>query len=146
MNKLLISSILSTVILTSFYFVTKTENPDLIVTIESVYDGDTFYCTIPDVHPVFGKHIGVRVYGIDCPELRTKDEEEKFHAKESKKFAEEILLGKTVTLKNPQRDKYFRLLSSVKLESGEDYSQKIIAAKLARPYFGEQKEKWEFDK
>ena len=34
------------------------------------YDGDTITVNIPDVHPIIGKHINVRINGIDTPELR----------------------------------------------------------------------------
>ena len=47
-----------------------------------VSDGDSFFMKQN------GKKIRVRMYGIDAPELKQK------HGKESKKYLEELILGK----------------------------------------------------
>jgi len=38
--------------------------------VTSIYDGDTFRCTIKDWPRIIGYRIPVRVAGIDCPELK----------------------------------------------------------------------------
>lgn len=118
---------------------------DIKTKVIEVYDGDTFKVELPNVHKIFGHKIGVRINGIDSPEIKTKDSVEKEHALKAKSFAEEKLLNKTITLKNPKRDKYFRILANVELEDGEDYSKLILEKGLAREYHGEHKDKWEFD-
>lgn len=45
---------------------------DLTATVVSVYDGDTMTVTIPDVPPLLGENIPVRVRGIDTPEMKDK--------------------------------------------------------------------------
>lgn len=38
-----------------------------------VYDGDTFYANLFSIPDIFGKNIGIRLYGVDTPELNSKD-------------------------------------------------------------------------
>ncbi len=56
------------------------------VRLYSVYDGDTFKVSLACRYPLFCKKISVRVNGIDCPELRTKDICEKQTAQKAKEF------------------------------------------------------------
>jgi endonuclease YncB( thermonuclease family) len=42
------------------------------VTYHHCYDDDIYNFTLPDVHPLFGDKIGVRIAGIDTPEIRGK--------------------------------------------------------------------------
>ena len=46
------------------------------VTYHRCYDGDTCTFTIPDVHPLFGDKINVRIAGIDTPEIKGKCQKE----------------------------------------------------------------------
>ncbi len=65
-----------------------------MLTVFEVYGGDTLFIDLPDQHPLFGKRMGVRVIGIDTPEIRTKNSCEKQKAQKAK---------------NVQKDKdYFR--------------------------------------
>jgi len=76
-----------------------------------VYDGDTF--TIATTLP-YDKNIyrfSVRIRGIDCPELRTKNSNEKFVALLAKNFVISKILNKQVILRNIAYDKYGRLLA-----------------------------------
>ena len=34
------------------------------------YDGDTCTFTLPGIHPLFGEKIGIRIAGIDTPEIK----------------------------------------------------------------------------
>jgi len=46
--------------------------PDQVV---DVYDGDTFKIDLPNMHPLFGDDISIRLFGVDTPEMRgTTDE------------------------------------------------------------------------
>ena len=107
------------------------------------YDGDTITFNIPNVHPLFGDQINVRVYGIDTPEIRGKCSLEKARAKRCKIFVKDVMINaKIITLKEVRRDKYFRILANVDID-GKDLSEMLIDAKLAVPYFGEgQKQDW----
>lgn len=105
------------------------------------YDGDTITFQIPDVHPLIGRDISVRVYGIDTPEIKGKGPCEKDRAKEAKELVKGLLSrAKRIDLVNLQRDKYFRILAEVKAD-GVSVSEKLIEAKLAYPYGGGTKEK-----
>ena len=88
-----------------------TLSPEQIV---EVYDGDTFKIDLPSQHPLFGDDISVRVAGIDTPELKGSSDEVKALADKAKNRTQELLSdAKTIELKNPQRDKYFRVLAEV---------------------------------
>lgn len=110
--------------------------------IEKVYDGDTFYVTFPGVPTVLGKNIPVRILGIDTPELRTKNAEEKAKALISKnKLVEIISKSKKVELRNVSRDKYFRLDADV-FADGVNVGQMMLDLGLAKPYDGGTKPEW----
>ena len=105
------------------------------------YDGDTIKVNIPGVHPLLGANITVRVYGVDAPEIRTKNKCEKQKAIEAKELVKSILVkAKHITLKEVQRGKYFRILAKVYADD-VDISQQLIEHKLAYPYYGDTKRK-----
>jgi len=56
----------------------------VITEITSIYDGDTFRCTIKDWPRIIGYRIPVRVAGIDCPELKDNRPEIKELARKAK--------------------------------------------------------------
>lgn len=115
-------------------------NNDIVAIVDSVYDGDTFYINIPDIHPVFGKHLGIRVDGIDTPEMHDKRPEVKAKAEQAKQFAQDMLIGKKVVLKHPVRDKYFRVRAEIFLETGENFGQIMLDNGFAKVYHGERRE------
>lgn len=53
----------------------KTYGDTPTVKIVKVYDGDTIHVDIDNWPSIIGKNIGVRVYGIDSPEMHDKNEE-----------------------------------------------------------------------
>ena len=111
-----------------------TLSPDQIV---EVYDGDTFKIDLPSQHPLFGDDISVRVAGIDTPELRGTSDKVKALAYKAKNRTQELLSdAKTIELKNPQRDKYFRVLAEVWID-GESLGEKLKSDGLAKEYDGE---------
>lgn len=69
--------------------------------VEKVSDGDSFLARAN------GKKIRVRMYGIDAPELKQK------YGVESKKYLENLILGKSVELKVLYEDKYKRKVARV---------------------------------
>jgi len=79
-----------------------------------VYDGDTFTLAghlSYDGSPLY--RFSVRLNGIDCAEIKGKTEEEKVSALKARDQLSELILGKTVTLKNVKNEKYGRLLADV---------------------------------
>lgn len=106
-----------------------------------VYDGDTITIIAPVLNVKNNRifKFSVRIFGIDCPELRTKDTMEKKYALKAKEFACCILLHKHIKLKDVSYDKYGRLLASIYV-NGENYSCLILREGLAYEYFGKTKE------
>lgn len=79
-----------------------------------VYDGDTI--TIASKLPYNESPLyrfSVRLNGIDCPEIKGKDENEKQCAQIAKQEMADLILNKIVTLKNIQTEKYGRILADV---------------------------------
>ena len=111
-----------------------TLSPEQIV---EVYDGDTFKIDLPSQHPLFGDDISVRVAGIDTPELKGSSDEVKALAYKAKNRTQQLLSdAKTIELKNPRRDKYFRILAEVWID-GESLGEKLKSEGLAKDYDGE---------
>ena len=104
-----------------------------------VYDGDTI--TVATKLPYTSSPMyrwSVRIRGIDCPELRTKDPDEKEVAKMAKKFLNDKILNQNVDLKNVDTGKYGRVLADV-FHENENISELMISKRLAVPYFGKTK-------
>ena len=112
------------------------------VKVVSVYDGDTFKVNLPCTQDIFCRDISIRVYGVDTPEMKTKNSCEKKKAKGAQALTKNILSKGSVLLKNCQRDKYFRLLCEVSVLSqnqGYDLSEELVNNHLAVRYYGETK-------
>lgn len=100
------------------------------------YDGDTLTVNIPDVPPLLGKNISVRVFGIDTPEVRTKNQCEKEAGRIARNLVSSTLKNaKKVELHNVQRDKYFRILADVMVD-GKSLKDILLKNNLAYAYDG----------
>lgn len=118
------------------------EYKDIITDFEvvKVRDGDTFVINISNIPDVFGSEIAVRIRGIDTPEKNDSRENIKKIALEAKNELERLLLSaKNIELYDLGRDKYFRLLASVKAD-GIDVGQYLIRKGLAKKYNGGKKQ------
>ena len=112
----------------------KDEIKDFIII--KVIDGDTFIIYIPNIPDVFGKNIAVRIRGIDTPELNDKREEIRKISIQAKEELERLLYsGNKIILYDLGRDKYFRLLASVKV-GNIDVAEYMINRSLAKSYNG----------
>jgi len=81
-----------------------------------VYDGDTITIAskLPyDESPLY--RISVRLNGIDCPEIKSKNEDEKQAAKNVRDALHNLIYGKEIRLENIQTEKYGRVLADVYL-------------------------------
>ena len=107
------------------------------------YDGDTITFNLPNLHPIIGEKISVRVNGIDTPEIKGNCEKEKYDAQQAKEMVADILKdAEQITLKNIERGKYFRIAADV-LVDGEDLGDMLIEAGVAVKYDGGKKShKW----
>lgn len=105
------------------------------------YDGDTITFKIPNVHPLIGENISVRIKGVDAPEIKTKNSCEKAKGRIAKNLIENLLKkAKEINLKNVARDKYFRILADVEVD-GQDIKTLLIKNQLAYNYDGATKAK-----
>jgi micrococcal nuclease len=109
----------------------------------SVYDGDTFTANLSkSFHPIIRDSIGIRIYGVDTPEMKDKSADVKAKAVLAKNLTASILnSGKKIKLVNVRRDKYFRICAEVWV-GPVCIADTLIKAGLGRPYFGETKDKW----
>jgi endonuclease YncB( thermonuclease family) len=83
-----------------------------------VYDGDTI--TIASKLPFNDSplyRLSVRLNGIDAPEMKGKNEDEKIAAKHARDMLSTLILNKYVTLQNIQSEKYGRILADVYLDN-----------------------------
>jgi len=111
------------------------------VTYRSCYDGDTCRFDIPNVHPFFGENIPVRLAGIDTPELQGQCDQEKQLAVKAWDLVQTTLeQAQSITLKNVERGKYFRIVARIEAD-GQDVSDLLIQEGLAVPYDGGTKVK-----
>jgi endonuclease YncB( thermonuclease family) len=78
----------------------------------------------------------VRLLGIDTPEMKTKNEEEKTLAHLAQKTLSDLILNKKVSLKNTSLDKYGRILANVYTEDGTELSKWTIEKRFAVSYDG----------
>ena len=107
--------------------------------VKKVVDGDTFDIII-DLGFDTLKKGRVRMYGVNTPESRTSNLEEKKMGLAAKEFTDQWLTKanhkvkiETIIDKN---EKYGRILARVWNESGECLNTEIVKAGLAREYFG----------
>ncbi|NQZ02446.1 MAG: thermonuclease family protein [Bdellovibrionales bacterium] len=103
------------------------------------YDGDTITFDIPNVHPLIGDEIMVRLKGVDTPEIRTRDNCEKEKGFEAQRVVENLLTNADrIDLINPERGKYFRVLADILID-GESLADELLKRRLAVPYHGKTK-------
>ena len=119
--------------------VTSNENlfilsPEQVV---DVYDGDTIKIDLPSMHPLFGDDLSIRLFGVDTPEMRGTTDEVKALAMQAQQVTEKALEGASkIELRNPQRGKYFRIISEVWID-GESLADMLKKKGLAKDYNGE---------
>ena len=107
-----------------------------------VYDCDTitiatkfpYLTTLNESNIMYRFH--VRLLGIDTPEMKTKNQDEKAIAQLAQKTLSELILNKNVTLKNTSLDKYGRILANVYTEDGLELSNWAITSRFAVSYDG----------
>ena len=107
-----------------------------------VVDGDTCDCILDLGFSILHK-CRVRLYGIDTPESRTRDLDEKARGKLASKFLKESIDGgKEIVLRSELKDskgKYGRVLGSI-IVDGLDVNKAMVAQNLAVKYFGQSKD------
>ena len=132
---------------------------EMLAKILDVYDGDTIITTIK-VEDIYYK-IHCRLSGIDTPELKTEDEDERVAAKEARNHLIELLTGQkmrhdvsrkeiqvmcanvnsVVNVRCFNNDKYGRVLVEI-IKEGININKKMVEDGYAGVYDGKKKIKW----
>jgi len=89
-----------------------------------VIDGDTFEAAI-EMWPEITILTKVRVFGVDTPELKSKDVEESKRAFIARRFTADQVLSMSVELVVHGKDSFGRVLCNVKYD-GKDLSEELI--------------------
>ena len=107
-----------------------------------VYDADTITIIIPFCNEVF--RVKCRLSGIDSPEIRTKDLEEKKAGYEARDWLRERILNKKLWIDCDKFDKYGRLLGILYQDENkeENINLQIIKEGHATFYDGKKKVTW----
>ena len=112
-----------------------------------VVDGDTIDVDLDLGFSIIHK-CRVRLYGIDTPESRTRNKDEKVRGKLASKFLQEaISSGKNVILRTQLKDskgKFGRVLASVIID-GIDINQSMVTNHMAVRYEGQSKKDIQLD-
>ena len=146
-----IKTIIAAVALTIGFSATANAS-DIYVDYVRNYDGDTVTVNIIDLQDIdmdqtfaaLWKKIGIRVNGIDTPEMRGKCLEEKVLAKEAKYLVRDLLKdAEYVSIRDISRGKYFRLVADIIVNPGTpdelNIKDALLEAGLAVPYDGGRK-------
>ena len=117
------------------------------VSLVSCYDGDTCHFAlprvverVPELAPLFGERVAVRVYGVDCPELGrgARCERERLLGARAREATLEMLRrGSSVRIEDARPDKYFRVLGRIIVDpGGVDVGEELVRRKLGVSYHG----------
>ena len=109
-------------------------------TLDRIVDGDTFDCVISLGFDVYLHKQRVRLSGIDTPESRTRDLEEKKLGLAAKERLKELCKGK-FKIKSLGKGKYGRILGIPYTEDGKDICQILVDEGHAVEYHGGNKTK-----
>jgi len=103
------------------------------------YDGDTCRFNIPNVVPIIGDNMVVRLRDIDTPEIKGKCEAERKLAIKARDELRKMLKGaERIDLIDVVRGKYFRFVTTI-MADGINTSEVLIEKGLAVSYQGKKK-------
>lgn len=110
--------------------------------VTKVIDGDTIEIDLDLGFGVWYRNQRVRLNGIDTPESRTKDKDEKNRGELSKSKLKELVENKIVkitTAIDPD-DKFGRILAIIETKEGVNVNEWLITNNYAVDYKGQNKE------
>jgi len=113
--------------------------------VTSVYDGDTFDCLV-DMGFSTSIKIKVRVLGIDTPEMKSKDPDQKAKAVLARDYLRDQTLNNKIILRTAGLEKYGRWLGELwrvpaeGADLGESLNDEMVRLGHAKAYFGGKKE------
>jgi len=111
------------------------------VYVTRIVDGDTIDVDVDLGFGMIYKKQRVRMMGIDTPESRTRDLEEKFYGKASKANLKKILKDQEIQMVSHDKGKFGRILGELFIgDSSYSINQQQIDEHHAVPYFGQSKD------
>jgi micrococcal nuclease len=107
-------------------------------TIVKIIDGDTLDVILDLGFNIFAKK-RIRIYGINCPECRTRNKAEKARGLAAKKFLRELLesFDGDIFINSKGLGKYGRVLGEIKLQRPKEFrdvAEAMIMAGHAEEY------------
>lgn len=109
------------------------------------HDGDTFTFDLGASLPPLFREMPLRLYGIDTPEIVTKNPKEKAKAILARDFAKnQLIKAKQINLVQCGKDKYFRINCRVNYD-GNDLTNELLKHNYGYAYFGEKKKVINYD-
>jgi len=109
--------------------------------ITKIVDGDTIKCDIDLGFSTILANQTIRLFGIDTPESRTRDKEEKYYGKLSASFLQDKCpKGSYITLIThlDKKGKFGRILGEIIVDN-VNLNQQMIEENLAVEYHGQSK-------
>ena len=109
--------------------------------IRRVVDGDTVDVDVDLGFGTWRCSERIRLFGVDTPECRTRDAQEKAAGFLAKGFVEDALhVGGTYKLQTKEKGKFGRFLGVIYLIEGTSINGALISENLAVAYHGQSKE------
>jgi micrococcal nuclease len=106
-----------------------------------VVDGDTVDVDIDLGFGTWRCSERIRLYGVDTPECRTRDDEEKAAGLLAKAFVEDALhVGGTYTLQTREKGKFGRFLGVIFIAGKTSINTALVTEHLAVPYHGQSRQ------
>ena len=109
--------------------------------VTKIIDGDTIRCDIDLGFDIVMANQTIRLFGIDTPESRTRDLEEKFYGNISKQFLNDYCpKGSYITLRThlDKKGKFGRILGEI-IVNKVNLNEQMIEENLAVAYHGQSK-------
>ena len=108
--------------------------------ISRVVDGDTVDVDIDLGFGTWRCSERIRLYGVDTPECRTRDKQEKAAGLLAKEFVEDALhVGGTYKLQTREKGKFGRFLGVIFITKKTSINAALISENLAVAYHGQSK-------
>jgi len=113
-------------------------------TIRRVVDGDTIDVDVDLGFGTWRCAERIRLFGVDTPECRTRDAEEKVAGLLAKKFVEDVLhVGGTYKLQTKEKGKFGRFLGVIFISARTSINAALVTEHLAVAYHGQSKQEIE---
>jgi micrococcal nuclease len=109
-----------------------------------VIDGDSILVDIDLGFDTWRCGESIRLFGVDCPECRSRDPKEKAAGLAAKEFVKGLLHdGGTYTLTTKEKGKFGRYLGVILLSDKTSVNAALVSEHLAVPYHGQNKQEIE---